>query len=51
MDFTRAIRGWSQSILDLTQNQITTSFKPASDHNGLVLNTFGFEDTQSTVLS
>jgi hypothetical protein len=51
MDFTRAIRGWSLSILDLTRTQIATAFEQASGQNGLVLNTFGFEDTQFIVLS
>lgn len=51
MDFTRAIRGWSPSILDPTRTQIAVAFEQASGQKGLVLNTFGFEDTQFTVLS
>lgn len=51
MDFTRAIRGWSPSIFDLSISQIATAFEKASGTNGLVLNTFGLESTQPTVLS
>jgi hypothetical protein len=51
MDFTRAICGWSPSISDLSLRQIATAFEKASGQNGLVLNTFGFEDTQFIVLS
>jgi hypothetical protein len=51
MDFARAIRGWSPSIIDLSRSQIATAFEQASGQNGFVLNTFGSEDTQSTVLS
>lgn len=51
MDFTRAIRGWSPSIIEISHSQIATAFEKASGQNGLGLNTFGFEDTQFTVLS
>lgn len=49
MDFTRAIRGWSPSITDLTHSQL--AFEQSSGQNGLVLNNFGFEDPHFTVYS